>query len=536
MKKILLTIGTLAFVLTGAYAQSIYDVERYAGNDLNGTARYVGMGGAMGALGGDISTMGTNPAGIGIYRSNDFMTTFGFSSVNTESNYPGVTRNTNNVKGNIDNVGFVLSNKIGNKTDVRYVNFGFNYSRQRGFNKNLLMDGQLAVSQTELFAAMASSNSINEAWTPEQLGSGDAYVNTNHGWSIGWLPLLGYNAYLINPNYDNNGYFDGTYSSYMPHAGVRGDFRSEERGGLYKYDFNIAFNVNDVVYIGATLGVTDVDYSKYTQYSETFTDEEGYAGNYKLTNWKETSGTGVDFKLGFIFRPAETSFRVGAAIHTPTWYTLTDRTDVTLGYETFDLDSWGWKENTLKPHDARDNVLDYSYTDYRMITPWKFNLSMGYTIGKNIALGAEYEFAEYSSSKLKYDDGEYREYVNYDVKNMMKGVHTLKLGVEARLVPQFSVRAGYNHITAAFNDNAYYYIPEWDIKTDTDYSNTFARNNFTLGMGYKGSSFYADLAYQYSMYKSDFYPFEDVSKDRLLSATKVNNDRHQLLLTLGVRF
>lgn len=52
---------------------TIYDANRWMGSDLNGTARFVGMGGAMGALGGDITTMGTNPAGIGIYRSNDFM-------------------------------------------------------------------------------------------------------------------------------------------------------------------------------------------------------------------------------------------------------------------------------------------------------------------------------------------------------------------------------------------------------------------------------------------------------------------------------
>lgn len=60
-------------------AQTIYDGAKLTGKDLNGTARFVGMGGAMGALGGDISTMGTNPSGIGLYRSSDVMTSFGFS-------------------------------------------------------------------------------------------------------------------------------------------------------------------------------------------------------------------------------------------------------------------------------------------------------------------------------------------------------------------------------------------------------------------------------------------------------------------------
>lgn len=51
-----------------AMTQNAYDAARYAGDELNGTARFVGMGGAMGALGADISTIGTNPAGIGLFR------------------------------------------------------------------------------------------------------------------------------------------------------------------------------------------------------------------------------------------------------------------------------------------------------------------------------------------------------------------------------------------------------------------------------------------------------------------------------------
>ena len=78
MKK-KINIAALALIMVAsASAQTIYDGAKFTQKDLNGTARFVGMGGAMGALGGDISTMGTNPAGIGIYRSNDVMTSFSF--------------------------------------------------------------------------------------------------------------------------------------------------------------------------------------------------------------------------------------------------------------------------------------------------------------------------------------------------------------------------------------------------------------------------------------------------------------------------
>ena len=132
MRKII-TLATLGLLVAAApiSAQTVYDAA--TGKDLNGTARFVGMGGAMGALGGDISTIGTNPAGIGIYRSNDFMTSFGFSSYGTESKYLGDKFKSDKIQGSFDNLGFVFASKIGNETSLRYVNFGFSYHKAKSF-------------------------------------------------------------------------------------------------------------------------------------------------------------------------------------------------------------------------------------------------------------------------------------------------------------------------------------------------------------------------------------------------------------------
>ena len=124
-------------------AQSLYDAARLMGNDLNGTARFIGMGGAMGALGGDISTMGTNPAGIGIYRSSDVMTSFGFSNIGMKSNMNGTKNEQDKLFGSFDNIGFVISSRIGNETPLRFVNFGFNYRKVKSFDKNMVMNGMI---------------------------------------------------------------------------------------------------------------------------------------------------------------------------------------------------------------------------------------------------------------------------------------------------------------------------------------------------------------------------------------------------------
>lgn len=164
MKKII-TLATLGLLVAAAPigAQTVYDAAKITGKDLNGTARFVGMGGAMGALGGDISTIGTNPAGIGIYRSNDFMTSFGFSSYGTESKYLGNKLSSDKIQGSFDNLGFVFATKIGNATSLRYVNFGFNYHKAKSFYKNMKMTGGLGnSSQTYQMAEQASGISNGE--------------------------------------------------------------------------------------------------------------------------------------------------------------------------------------------------------------------------------------------------------------------------------------------------------------------------------------------------------------------------------------
>lgn len=534
MKKILLSISAFA-LMAGAQAQTIYDAQRFTGSDLNGTARFVGMGGAMGALGGDISTIGTNPAGIGIYRSHDFMTSFGFNHAGSESKYPGYTATKGNTRMSYDNVGFVYSNKIGNQTPLRYVNFAFNYHKSKNFNKGLLVNGDLNGSQTDQMAYMSSGKNINNKFPwgivePDDFLSEGAFLDGD----LSWLGILGYEALLINA--DEQDEKRDVYLGYLPYdkAIINGLYKSRETGGINTYDFNLSFNFIDQIYVGATLGVHDVDYQLHSSYSETFyVNNEDY-GNYQLNTRLNTFGTGVDFKLGVIVRPSlEFPLRVGVAVHTPTFYNLTDRNSANIHYDTQDLNGDYYK-GSLSSQDkyGYDMSMD---TDYRVVTPWKFNFSLGYTIGNFLALGAEYELLDRSTTKLKSDNNGYVEemyYENQQMKDMLKATHTMRLGLEAKLVPEFSIRAGYNHTTAGYERTAFKDLAHNSVRTDTEYSNDYALNNFTLGMGYKGSSFYADLAYQYSMYKSDFYPF---TLDGLLPAT-VTNDRHQVLMTLGFRF
>lgn len=509
VRNILFVSALMTFV--GAHAQSSYEAARVMGSDLNGTARFVGMGGAMGALGGDISTIGTNPAGIGIYRSNDIAVSFGFNNTSAESNFGSSVMKDNRTRMSFDNIGFVYSNKIGNNTSLRYVNFGFNYHKKKNFNRVFAMGGALGgPSMSGQMAEMTLNLPIEDFNALLDDNETDFYRNPE--WNdVAWLTIMGAKGNLL--------YDDGIENGNQYYAGLIGqsnNYTSKESGSINQYDFNIAFNFEDRFYLGATLGVYDVNYKRESLYSETVN-----TGDFTLSNWFHTEGTGIDLKLGAIIRPFESSpFRIGAAVHTPVWYSLTDMNSAYLeSYINYEGVEYHSQQSTPE-----------AVTNYDVTTPWKFNLSLGTTVGGMVAVGAEYEYEDYSTAKMKDSYGNVLP-SEADVKSNLKGVHTLRLGIETR-VEEFSIRAGYNYSTAAFDKGAFKYLPDYSVYTATEYENAFAKNAFTFGVGYRGSVLYADLAYKYDTYKSDFYAFDNME----LKATKVDNNRHQLLFTLGARF
>lgn len=532
MKKISTIIALAVLVATGVSAQTAYDATTIAGKDLNGTARFVGMGGAMGALGGDISTIGTNPAGIGIFRSNDAMVSFGYSSMGVESKFGGNKFENNKNRWNLDNAGFVISTKIGNQTSLRYVNFGFNYHKAKSFNRVMTMEGSLGYSQTELMAAQANDmyNNFPDNVDLYQLTQDNR--NPYDDYRVGWLGSLGWDAELILTDDDPN------FPYFSANSDVYGMYRSEERGGIDQYDFNVAFNVNDRVYFGVTIGAYDVNYRKTYYYGENFNADEYY------DIWSQSSinGAGWDAKFGLIIRPIEDSpLRFGVAIHTPTFYKLTYTTEAEIGAQLWRVNEAGEEFKDYYTYSTYAELGNKTMKrEFELRTPWLFNLSVGHTIGTNLALGAEYEYQNYSSMGYYYPEGDEMYYESDQVKQQTKGVSTFRVGAEYKVIPQFALRAGYNYSTAVLKNDAVKALAANSLHVDSDFANTKSLSNYTLGLGYRGSMFYADLAYKYTAQKADFYPFALPGGANggydAPAATKVTNSRSQVIVTLGLRF
>lgn len=508
MKKILL--GALLLTGMSAMAQETYENANIMAEDLNGTARYVGMGGAMEALGADISTISTNPAGVGMFRKSQASLT---ASVISQPDAPS-TNYVDATKMSFDQAGFVWSSRI---SKTNYLNFGFNYKKSRNFAGILGVQDRLNnASQNKLTAAKGYEGILDNDNCYNQVD----YLNEN---------VLG-----LWDEYEGWSYFDGT--GY--------DFQKETEGYVGEYDFNISGNVSNSLYLGLTIGVKDVNYDAWTSYYESLTNYQGQAiGRVHMMDHRMIDGSGFDMKFGAIWFPVQGSpFRIGASIATPTWYNLTTQNYTDM-------------ENQLsEEYGAYDNGNNNESYDFRMYTPWKFGVSAGHTVANSLALGISYEYAGYQYSRSRVIDGidyygetsSYNDAVmNAHTRATLKGVSTLKVGAEYKLNPNWAVRAGYNYITGMYNmdgfRNGALNSPGTYYSSTTDYTNWRYTNRVTVGFGYAIGGFAFDLAYQYTTTSGEFAPFmsyygETSADDCVADAVKVDNSRHQFMATVSYKF
>lgn len=528
MKTKYIYLAAAALVAVPAFAQETYLDTKLVENDLNGTARYVGMGGAMEALGADISTISTNPAGLGLFRKSQVTLSGGLlmqTGAKKRFEYDGVTGNIGGKKDNLsfDQVGLVWAIKMENHS---MLNLAFQYRKSRNFDQLLNAFGNLGGASQSKLAALKYAE-------VQDLKKRGYASDAKYIWNAvdeNFASALGTGAQGLN-------YLDG--KSYL--------FGQYQKGYIGEYDFSASGNINDRVYLGLTVGIHDVNYRSNSYYTENY--QQGSYGE----SWEELrmDGTGYDVKLGVIFCPIEASpFRIGGYVNSPIFYDLDTRGTADLRI-------------TDPASPAAPNYVDKSNgatNDFRVNTPWKFGLSLGHTVGNFLAFGATYEFADYSRIDNRYKTGEGWDYydgyyetsasdklMNEHTRQTLKGVSTLKLGLEFKPVSAFALRVGYNYVSPMFETSGFRDAAVASdgsrTATSTDYTNWKATNRLTLGMGYSFKSFFADLAYQYSSTKGDFYPVGNQYLSKAYNntvttpaATNVKNDRHQLLMTLGYRF
>lgn len=549
MKKYILAFSCI--VALGAQAQNAYTVEQVGGTDLGGTARFVGMGGAMNALGADLSTMGGNPAAIGLYRRSDASFTASVLGQPDALSYGNQSR----VRGSFDQAGLVYTLRTGS-AKVPYFNFGFNYQKSRNLKSYLGSNwiGLGNISQLHQLADHLAGAALGYVVEPS-----DPNAEVDYPYYNSLIANGAYDAGLIDMEIT-----DGVCTSvYAPATSEAYRYTRANWGHVNEYDINLSANIKDRLYLGLTAGIYDVNIGSNLYYEEILQDEPRVS--YGVAESSRIRGTGFDVKFGAIFRPSEDSpFRMGLALHTPRLLSLS----VDKGVQ-FDGD-------VVFPctpvHDAL--YTDRGNRDYIFRTPWRVQLSAATTVSDWLALDAEYEAAMYKGGAIKYPTmynydgaslvgGDRDLYLDDEIDATLRTQHTIRLGAEARFAKNFYARIGYNWVSAPIQKGSFLHLApaitygdECEIPnctynaTSTDAVNLGATNRLSLGLGWHGKRFYADVAYTCQNQSAEVVPFSvpeyntDVASPDYGRLTGVTtpaafNDaivRHTGVFTVGVRF
>lgn len=547
MKKLLLTALTIS-LSAPMWAQSAVDAYNISQTQLRGTARFMSMGGAFTALGGDLSVMGQNPAGIGVYRRSEIGATLDISPSKFTAGTGAAKSSDTKTTVACNNFGYIGSARLDGA--MRTFNWGVSYSRVASFDRvftafNPAVNGSL----TNYVAAYTSNNA--SASNPDDLDFGkdyNPYLDINsQGTYNDWLSVLAYTSSMITPV--RGGGYVGLYQN-----GTTGTSTSvvREKGYVDEYNIDFGGNVSDVLYWGIGFGITDLSYTRNAVYSESLADSRVPVGGdlvngdaaFDLANYQHISGSGWNFKAGVIVKPIN-ELRIGLAVHTPTWYSLSQSGYATTAFDYYDPSRPESKYDEHVPGSfdnpySGSQYTDDSYYNFQVNAPWRFMVGVAGVIGNSAILSLDYERQAFGDMKVKYQNGygEYisSDYVNDDIKNYYKATDIIRLGAEYRVTPRFSLRAGYSYATTNVKNEAADGAMEiYTSGTNPAYMMDDDTYSISAGLGYRYKAFSIDGAYVYRNRKSTYHAYTGYDGMRGPS-TEVSQSTNSIVLSLGFRF
>jgi len=499
VKKLFVITGLVMLSILGQ-AQYVDDALRYSQIYWQGTGRSMATGSAFSALGADFLTASTNPGGLGVYRNSDLSVTAEVFVNGVNSVYNGTTSDASKSMFDFSNIGYVMTKKIGKggKGWLFYqVSFGMN--RLNNYNGTVMMQGENL------------ENSRMDVYLEETLDMLDAGYNLSDIYSYSPFYLgPAWETYLLD-TIDYQG--DLFLVSPVPPGGILQTQRIETKGSNNEYLAAFSANFNDVLYIGATLGLPYIRYFRESVYTETdVADTIPDFNSWSLTENLRTRGWGINFKLGVIVRPVDW-IRIGVALHTPTYYWSMRDTYSTNTYS--DVVSL----STGIPFAGSDESPEGEFK-YKFTTPMRAIGSLGFVINKIGFISAEYEYVNYSSSKFKAGGGDFNA-ENDKIKQDYKATHNFRFGTEWR-ISNFSIRGGYAIYASPYANGL----------------NDGARTNITAGLGYRIDKFAFDLAYVHSTSKSDYYmySYDNPDLDIYIQPNAVENTIRKQQFVLGFRY
>ena len=496
-----------------AMAQNDNDALRYSRVGGGGSPRSIAMGGAMGALGGDVSCAAINPAGLGIFRKGEMMYSGGLRFTANTAGFEG--KKTSTPDGNFIFSNFGAAFAYGNEKDATKRNI-FCISNTQLHNFNSVT--QIANGSTRNTLAADMTTLANNAKSISALNSSYEY--------------LGYYSYVLDYNASNEKFTPLV----DPKRNVSLNRNLSTSGRMNEVNFSLAQSVDDKFYFGGSLGIPRIKYESTTTHSEADTNDSMRIGfmtpttftstyvdpltidtayrellGFNSLTYKEyfkTTGYGLNLKIGGLFR-VNSSLRLGAYFHSPTILYLTDTYFYTMN-ATFDKNTSTPKASKFPFEEEEGRSI------YRIITPMRYGFNSAYVINKMLALALDLERVNYGSSSISSETPSDFAGVNAVIKNKYKTATNIRVGTELNIKPVM-LRAGY----------AMYGSPFGGV-----FKGPFDRQTASLGIGVRTkSNLFFDLTWAKTFTKEHYYMFSTNPVKTDLNLTNTN-----FIVAVGLKF
>jgi long-subunit fatty acid transport protein len=493
-----------SFSILGAFAQSGYyeDAYRFSRTNPSGSARIIGIGGTQYSLGGDVSNIAGNPAGLGFFRKSEISLSLGYSDWKVDTKYLGQSKTYNTSNFNIPNASYVMASPKGDLDSKAFKGGAFGISFQRLANFN---------TEYGYFSNRPGESSIIDFYLQDSYGIPENQIQ-NYG-----LTGLAYNTYQINPvAFDESGkpiQNPDTYDSFVLGFPYQDENITQE-GRASQTTFSYGANFNHKVFLGGGLGVRSLSFSSYKTYNEKFDDQPLTSSSLRESLF--INGVGVNVNLGLIYKPID-YLNLGFVFQSPTWYSLNEEYEAGMvaNYNNYEFE----QENIVL--NREESVSDLVVSNYGLNTPLKIGGGATFFVGKNGFISADVDWVDYSAGRLKsndFDEGP----DNQVIKSIYTSTINLRVGGEARL-DIFRVRAGYAYFGDPYADPA-----GFDQSTQ----------QISGGIGAKINSFSIDLAVVSQQYNGLYRSYQvlddnDVNYGPL---TEMKNNIVTGVLTLGFSF
>lgn len=514
--KILISSLLLLIIGFTGYSQTPADALRYSFlTGQGGTARNQAIGGAGGSLGGEFSSLFINPAGLGFYKTGDFVVTPIFVSKLNESTYLSNSLNETSNKLSLSATGLVFSTNTPGKR-VKNVTVGLGINRKADFNNHIYYYGEnYKSSYSEKFLEELVDNQVSD---PNDAATGFPFGSS-----------LAFNTFLIDTLSGPGGNLEGYRTLANPATGLSQQMDITTSGGITEAAIGVGVNLEEKWFFGGSLSFPFLRYTRHANYKESDASNEPHNDfNYFEANeMLETKGVGLNAKLGVIYKPKE-NIQLGLAFHSPTIYRLTDYYNMQI---ITDVEDYAGGQGALEQNSTDLNDGDLLRTPYNIVTPWRAMLSGTYLFGtsQNVKqqkgfITADVEYVNYKNASFhaRSNQSAYKTYftsLNGVIDDIYSHAINVRVGGEIKL-NTFMVRLG----------GAYYGNPY----ENEDGGVTKA----TGGIGYRSGGMFIDLSFAHALKKDFDYPYQlnpDSQRPGINNAANIRTNGNAVALTVGFK-